>query len=105
MGKIGRFIANVNKYKVDYGFSLALGLTFDSYLKRDESYASRVTKYLENKYANLWKSFQDRYKECPSQTPARKTIWVLWWNGEDTMPEIAKDVEKACTGITAITRW
>ena len=90
MGKIGRFIANVNKYKHDYGFSLSLGLTFDSYLKRDASYASRVTRYLEDRHADLWKNFSDQYKACPPKTSARKTIWVLWWNGEDTMPEIAK---------------
>ena len=90
MGKVGRFIANVKKYKPDYGLSLAFKLTLDSYLKQDKAYAAKVTKYLENQYADFWNSFEQEYMSYPPEKPARKTIWVMWWDGEENLPAVVK---------------
>lgn len=48
-----------------------------------------ILGYLENLCGGVIESYKERQPE-PEKTDEQKRIWVFWWSGEDTAPEIVR---------------
>lgn len=96
--KINNLKNLINQFCIDakeFSFGVAIGrfrkdFPLGKWEKRRTFYENRVYKYLEKRYAPLIKSMAEEYDESKKKPVNKKLIWVMWWQGEESMPEVVK---------------
>lgn len=78
------------EFLFEFGPSVAVAriirdLPFGAWEKRRVFYENRILGYIRKRYSA---SHEDEW--LTSSHPANKTIWVMWWQGEDKMPPIVQ---------------
>ena len=79
----------------EFSFSVAIGrlvrdLPFMSWDRRRTFYEQRICKYLKRKYTGFIYKCLENYDKTKSKRQNERYIWVMWWQGEDSMPPIVK---------------
>lgn len=79
------------KYIKQYGMGLFLRSRIYSRLHLQEKLHHTYRSYLEKKYRNIIEKYCNTDSVLsPDAAPACKRVWVLWWQGVETMPEVVK---------------
>lgn len=79
----------------EFSFGVAVGrlrkdFPLGNWQKRRTFYENRVYNYLKKRYAPLILKLSDEYDESVKKPVGKKLIWVMWWQGEENMPEVVK---------------
>lgn len=100
MGKVSVLRNLVNTFFYDwkhYSFGLAVGrfyrdIPVGSWKKRQHYYEVCVLHFLKNKYKSIFEEYKAKplYEKAEQITKESKHIWVMWWQGESSMPPIVR---------------
>lgn len=63
--------------------------------KRREKYENSIYMYLKKHYGKIINEFRENVTKCFEKT---EIIWIMWWQGEETMPPIVKACYKKLGG-------
>ena len=87
--KLKRYIKDIHKLKKHFGLSFALKCT----AKRIVSF-SRYERFVFNYLSDFFDPVISEFKKCYQRDTMSdaipKKVWTLWWQGEETAPEIVK---------------
>ena len=77
----------------EYSFSVALDklaarLGGVSPSRKEAIHQKLLYRYIKREFTPLIKQVSKAHKE--TDLPAQKRIWVMWWQGQDSMPELVK---------------
>lgn len=99
-----------------YSLGVAMGrlykdLPWGRWSRKQHYYEKCVLHFLNNKFNSVFEEYKSKpLYENTEHTGEEKHIWVMWWQGEDSMPPIVKKCWKsildAANGVcvTLITR-
>ncbi len=88
-------LSNFIKDVKAFSFGVAIGrfrkdFPCGKWEKRRVFYENRVYNYLKKRFAPLIVKLAEEHNVSSEKTVDKKIIWVMWWQGVDSMPEVVR---------------
>lgn len=92
MQRIVRETKNYSKCKAAFGTKVALAAFCDGIIPPGKSrrYIKTISDYIDNFTKDITDAYSNKYDQEINEQPEKCPVWVCWWQGEQSMPELVK---------------